>query len=211
MPKPKKFTIRIFENRSLKEKGSIAGPYFPLYCSISYNRRVKTIKSLTFELLDKINFGVDLLLDGHEEIEKNDRRVLEQYRSLVESTNREFSIDLISSENKEYEFLKTPLFYIAGEKIRNQLFFFFQGKGQNPKFPLSQLLIAENQNWVYFLGHMKEISPKKFEEFIEFYQPTEKILLEFEKLNEINFFPYLIDIQVNNPITKNLKELIQLK
>jgi hypothetical protein len=210
MAKAKKFTIGIFENRSLKEKDFSKGVYYPLYLTLSFNRKNKTIKSLTYELLNDLNSRAEVLMDDHEEVEKNDRRILENYRKYVESQGIEFSLELISPDNEDYVKLKVPVFEFVGGKVKWRLYSFFQGPDNKfPLYPNAQLLSWETYNWDRFLHQMKEISPKFFQDFMEENEDIEKIFHEIKKLDDLNLWPYLIDLKTDNPIFQDLKKAIE--
>jgi len=193
----------------LREREDQKGPYFPLYLNLSFNRRNKSIKSITYELLDSINFRTDLIFDSKSEIEKNDIRILEGYRAFVESQSREFSIDLISPENLEFLKFKMPVFNIGKSIITQKLFLFFNGNGQKSDYRYTMLVMFEVQNWVYFINHFKEISPEKYQKFLEQNPIIEQLINEFEILHTANKFPYLIDFERLNPDFLRLKSLIE--
>lgn len=204
MAKPKKLTLKIFENKQLKEVESESGSYSPLYLMLTYNGKVKTIKSPTFELIDHINFNTYLIYEDALEIERNDRRLFEGIRKFLENTGKEFSLGFVSQQNEEYSVLKTPIFRLIGEKVRSNLFTFFEGE---KKLSASALVLGTFYNWEYSMLHLKEISPSVYSEFKEYFPAIEEILSEFSKLSAQNYFPYMIDFQLNRPEIMQLKRL----
>jgi hypothetical protein len=204
MAKAKKLTLKVFENKQLKERENLNGPYSPLYLMLTFNGKVKTIKSPTFELINDTNDRMDLIYENKGEIEQNDRRIFEGIRRLIEDKGQHFSLDFISQENENYLYLKSPIFDLIGKKVRMNLFTFFD---YQRKLSSSALLFGTNYNWVVSIQHLKEVNHSLFLDFIYLYPRIENILDEFLKLRNQNFFPYIIDFEINNEKTKRLKEL----
>jgi hypothetical protein len=220
MAKEKKLTVKIYENRQLKEYKSpeeesmdgyelvYSHTFYPLYLMLTFNRKVKTIKSPTFEFLHEIHERTDLIITDPDEIEKNDRRLLDGYREIIEKRGEEFSLDLISSSNPEYVKFKEPVFHLVGSKVKMEFFHFFHGVGPHDKYPYSMMVALTTPNWMVFLYHLKETSPGIYSEFLDWFEDVELIVNEFENFSRQNLFPFRIDLELNTSGFEHLRKTI---
>jgi len=214
MAKEKKLTVKIYENKQLKENqfpgpGDDPNSFYPLYIMITFNRKVKTIKSPTFEFLERTNSAYHLLSSNWKHIQNNDERLLKHFRSFLESSGLEFSVASIAPENEIYQKFKTPIFDLFSREFLNYLHVFFGNRESetNGKFSATQLILYSYPNPIHFFEMMQEMNSELAVEFASINSAQIKRIRIFERLRLIGIIPFYADFQANEPFLSDLSEL----
>jgi hypothetical protein len=222
MAKARKLTVKIFESRQILNpytrkdserffKKDEDLKFWPLYLTISYNNKTKNMKSPTFEFLERMGYGYNLIFGDHELIRLNDERLLKNFKRLIEESNREFSLDLVSPANEEFNLCKKFIYDYYSSKARRDIFkVLIKGLERTGelRFPNSMLILAGTENLHDFLGMIKELSPKLFEEFTLEFTDSFSVLTNLDLLKYKNIFPFWVDHLVNEDFLKRISSRI---
>lgn len=205
MGKPKKLTVKIFENRELKEVKTKEPVFYPLYLVVTYNRKVTKFKSPTYDFILNQNIGYELITENQEAIRINDERLISNYKKYLESKNIEFSVSLLKSDNQEFEEIKTPLEQILNSKLISALFKFFNAK---KTFINTTLLMAETENINFFINAIAELNNDVFEQLRSIDPDLFNAMDELRSLERKNIFPFYIDHLVDEQFLSSFRKVL---
>lgn len=201
MAKPKKLTVKIYENRQIVkpyESEFEQTQFWPLYVTVTYNGKIKNIKSLTFEFLERLNMNYDLISEDWEAIRKNDERLFGNFKKFIESKNQEFSLDLVSPTNSDFQKAKLTIYDFYSSHLRAGLF-----KALHNHSWTIQALITSN-NLIAFSYMLGELKPEIFEDFKSKSPKSYLFLEEIIELSNQKIFPFMVDVWVKEPFLSQL-------
>lgn len=217
MAKVKKLTVKIYENRQLKEYSmhsheNETHTFYPLYLMITFNRKVKTIKSPTCEFLERTNSAFHLLPSNWGKIQNNDERLMNHFRKYVEEGGKEFDVLYISPENQDYKKFKIPIFDVFSKEFTAALSGFFLNLSQEKEseFSTTQLILHTYPNSVHFLRMMQELNRELALDFISLNPLLIKMNKMFFKLQVDGIFPFYADYLANEDFLEELSKLRSL-
>ncbi|MBS4070674.1 MAG: hypothetical protein KGZ90_05070 [Algoriphagus sp.] len=196
MAKPKKLTVKIYENRQIVkpyQSEFVESQFWPLYLTVTYDRKIKNLKSPTFEYLERLNFGYDLITEDWEAIRKNDERLLVNFKSIIEARNQTFSLDQVSQTNPDFQNAKITLYDFYSSHLRSDLFKVLQG---NPWAIQASLTAGNLVAFSFMLGELK---PEIFEDLKKQSPESHIFLNQINELASDRIYPFMVDLWIKEP------------